>query len=85
MAVNFVKPKIQVFPDGRVSDADAATYIGLSRKTLANWRSMGKGPPSFRYARKTWYYLADLGEAIKQGAKYDAASNGKTAGKSREV
>ena len=35
---------LRELPDGRISSADAATYLGLSTKTLANWRVLGRGP-----------------------------------------
>ncbi|WP_083925595.1 helix-turn-helix transcriptional regulator [Sphingomonas sp. Mn802worker] len=52
-------------PDGRVTRRGAADYLGLSVKTLANYRSRGKGPRCIRVGGRTFYYLKDL-EAFVQ-------------------
>lgn len=51
---------ITVRPDGRVSRRDAATYLGLSSKALANMGYQGKGPRSIKVAGRRFYYLNDL-------------------------
>lgn len=43
--------------------AAAAPYIGVSRKTLANWRALGEGPPYARLGKagaRVVYRIADL-------------------------
>ena len=47
------------FPDGRLSAKDAASYVGLSSKTLAMMRCRGDGPP-FVKRGKVFYYEQDL-------------------------
>jgi hypothetical protein len=36
--------KIRVFPDRRISRADAAKLLGREPKTLADWKCKGWGP-----------------------------------------
>lgn len=52
--------KIIVTPDGRLSRRDAASYLGLSTKTLANWHTRGIGPRCFRVGGRCFYRLNDL-------------------------
>jgi hypothetical protein len=43
---------------------DAATYLGLSPKTLAMWQVSGKGPPSVQVGWRRFYFKAALDEFI---------------------
>ena len=36
--------RVRLLPDGRMTRADAARYLGLQPKTLSMWRLQGKGP-----------------------------------------
>jgi len=56
--------KITVAPDGRVRRKDAAAFLSLSPRTLANWQTKGFGPRSYRVGGRRFYYLADLREFI---------------------
>lgn len=38
----------------------AARYRGMSPKTLANWRSQGKGPPWIKTEGRVYYALSDV-------------------------
>ena len=69
MPITFVKSKIHVLPDGRMTAADAAIYLGLSVKTLANWRVLGKGPRWVRAGRRPWYFISDLEDLISKGVR----------------
>lgn len=53
------------FPDGRLDNNNAALYLGLSTKTLAMWRSHGKGPKFIKRGR-IFYYREDLEAWIKE-------------------
>ena len=53
-------PPIRLTPDGRLSRSDAAAFLGLSARTLANWQLKGFGPPSIRVGGRRFYRLADL-------------------------
>lgn len=53
-------------PCGLPSTA-AATYIGVSRKTLSNWRALGEGPPYVRLGKTgSWivYRVSDLDQYL---------------------
>ncbi len=49
-------------PTGAVAPNEAAHYLGLSVKTLANWRSLGNGPAYVRYGSsgRVAYRIKDL-------------------------
>lgn len=61
--------RIRVLPDGRVSRADAATYLGLSAKTLSDWYSKGIGPRARKVGGRVFYFLADLQAYADTGAR----------------
>ncbi|MBL8544342.1 MAG: helix-turn-helix domain-containing protein [Hyphomonadaceae bacterium] len=44
---------------------DAARHIGLAEKTLANWRSAGKGPRFSRLGRAIIYARDDLDRFVE--------------------
>jgi len=41
-------------------EREAAVYIGVAPKTLANWRSAGKGPRFYKLGRMIVYRREDL-------------------------
>jgi hypothetical protein len=46
-----------------IPSSQAARYIGIAPKTLANWRSAGEGPPYARLGRshsRVIYRISDL-------------------------
>lgn len=50
---------VRVLPDGRLDARNAANFLGLSVKTLANKRSSGTGPRFIKRGR-VFYSLDDL-------------------------
>ena len=44
-------------PRERLWASEAATYMDLSRSTLAKWRASGEGPPYHRCGRRLIYYF----------------------------
>lgn len=46
----------------------AADYIHVHRRTLANWRGLGRGPRYCRIGRQPLYRLADLDAWIEAHA-----------------
>jgi hypothetical protein len=61
--------RVRILPDGRMSRADAARYLGRAEKTLAMWHLQGKGPRSVLVGGRRFYYRRDLdafigGEAV---------------------
>lgn len=49
---------------GLMRTADAAAYIGVSPKTLLNWRSLRKGPVAVKQGRLLGYRLSDLDDYL---------------------
>ena len=56
--------RVRVLPDGRLTRADAALYLGLAEKTLAMWRVQGRGPRQTKVGNRSFYYKADLDRFI---------------------
>ena len=52
--------KITVLPDGRVDRVNAARFIGLAPKTLAEYHRLGKGPASRKIGGRRFYQIDDL-------------------------
>lgn len=64
--------KVRILPDGRLSRADAAKFLGIAAGTLANWETHGSGPRSVRVGGRIFYYKADL-EAFRDAGARRAA------------
>jgi len=65
-------PNVLILPDGRMDAKNAATYCGLSVKTLAIKRCNGNGP-KFTKKGRVFYYRDDLDEWIKSGVAISTA------------
>jgi hypothetical protein len=72
MSANTQTPAVVVLPDGRMSAKNAATYLGLSVKTLAIKRCNGTGPRFIKQGR-VFYFVSDLDEWLKQGTATSTA------------
>ena len=59
--------RVRILPDGRMTRADAARYLGKKPKTLAMWALNGKGPRSVKVGRR--YYFKDDLDAFIRGEK----------------
>lgn len=68
----FESVTIMVLPDGRVSRADAAKYLGMAPKTLSIWATQGTGPRPRKVGGRVFYYLRDL-EAFRDTGAREAA------------
>ena len=73
-------PTMRVYPDGRVDARDAAHYLGLGERTLANMRTNGTGPRYVKIGR-VFYFLRDLDAWLESKS---ATSTGEARAKSRE-
>lgn len=51
---------IRLYADGRMNAQDAARYLGLSYKVLANYRSQGAGPCFYKAGKFVFYRRNDL-------------------------
>lgn len=60
--------KITVFPDGRMDVKNAAIYLQLEPKTLAMFRSNGKGPKFIKRGR-IFYFKDDLDEWLNANGR----------------
>lgn len=60
---------IIVTPDGRLTRAQAAKYLGVAPQTLANWHTQGRGPKSMKLGGKVFYWLADLEAFLEELAQ----------------
>lgn len=50
----------------KLSTEEAASYLGVTNRTLANWRTLGKGPKFYKPSEKlTYYFKEDLDAWIK--------------------
>jgi len=56
---------VRVLPDGRMKRSDAARYIGVEDKTLANWGLLKKGPESVLVAGRRFYFKDALDAFIR--------------------
>jgi Helix-turn-helix domain len=57
---NVERVRVRILPDGRMTRAHAALYLGLKEKTLAMWAMNGKGPRSIRVGGRAFYKHEDL-------------------------
>ncbi|MGE8132716.1 helix-turn-helix transcriptional regulator [Novosphingobium subterraneum] len=51
---------ICITPDGRLTRRQAARFLGVAERTLANWRSRRCGPPQIKIGGKVFYRLSEL-------------------------
>ncbi len=58
--------RIRVLPDGRVTRADAARFLGCSPKTLAMWAMEAKGPPMVKVGGRAFYRIEEV-QAFARG------------------
>lgn len=57
--------KVRVLPDGRMTRADTARYLGVAKKTLAMWQLQGKGPRSVRVGGLRFYFKDDCDAFVR--------------------
>lgn len=60
---------VRFTPDGRASRKDAATFVGVKPKTLADWQRLGKGPLPRKVGGRVFYRRADLEAFVATGAR----------------
>lgn len=66
---NVTYATVRATPDGRLSADSAATYLGINRATLANYRCKGIGPKFSKLGRLVFYKLSDLDEWLAIGGE----------------
>jgi hypothetical protein len=60
---------IFIFPDGRLDTKNTSLYLGLRPKTLAMWRTEGKGPKFVKRGR-IFYFKEDLDQWINEQGRF---------------
>jgi DNA-binding transcriptional MerR regulator len=53
---------------GRLTRADAASYLGVSASTMADWHRKGIGPASVKVGGRRFYRVDALRAYIRQGS-----------------
>lgn len=61
----FDRAQVGATPDGRLTRAGAARFLGVAEKTLANWLCQGKGPRALRVGGRVFYAVEDLTSFIR--------------------
>ena len=56
------RARVRVTPDGRLDTDNTAAFLGVSKKTLANWRYRRIGPRYRKVGSMVFYDLPDLQE-----------------------
>jgi hypothetical protein len=62
-------PIIIATPPGALASVPAGAYLGVTRKTLSNWRALGEGPPYARLGKsgaRIVYRVADLDQFLAE-------------------
>lgn len=59
---------VRMLPDGRLTRKDAAAYLGVTEKTLANWHSAGK-LRARKVGGRCFYFKDDLDNLVGEGAE----------------
>ena len=57
--------RVRITPDGRMTRRDAAAYLGMAEKTLAQWSSEGRGPRMCRVGGRVFYFKDVLDAFIR--------------------
>lgn len=55
-----VRNDVEITPDGRLNRKAAASYLGMSPRTLADRHRKGLEPRSVKVGSRRFYYLCDL-------------------------
>ena len=58
--MNVERVAVRMTPDGRLTRREAAKFIGVAARTLANWKSRGFGPQQIKVGGRVFYSLSDL-------------------------
>jgi hypothetical protein len=56
---------------GRLNRTDAGRYLGVTSKTMAEWKRTGKGPRSHKVGGMCFYYTDDLRAYVRKAAGRD--------------
>lgn len=76
LAARLEQSRHWVSPDFRVREATAAHVLGVSPRTLRNWRDEGLGPVFLRVGHRLTFRIADLLCWLDQQTHNPSAANG---------
>jgi hypothetical protein len=65
MDVAIERVRVRILPDGRMSRASTAQYLGVAAKTLAMWQLQGKGPRSVLVGGRRFYFKDDCDAFVR--------------------
>lgn len=52
--------------NGRLNRTDAAKWLGVTSKTMAEWKRLGRGPKCTKLGSLCFYYLSDLEDFVRR-------------------
>jgi len=61
--------RVRATPDGRLNRKDAAIFLGLKPKTLAEYQRKGSGPLPRKVGGRVFYRMVDLEAFRDTGAR----------------
>lgn len=65
-----INPPLHTYPDGRMDTKNASLYLGVSVKTMAQWRYKGEGPPFVKpTGNRIFYFQNDLDTWINRSGR----------------
>lgn len=67
------KVEVVVLPDGRMDRRNAAAYVGVAEKTMAQWAVKGTGPKFIKRGR-CWYRKEALDAWLNEGEAQSTAA-----------
>lgn len=78
--MNIKTVEIEMYPDGRMDNVNAAKYLGLHPGTLNQMRVKATGPEFIKVGKKVFYFKADLDAWLVSNGKRrkSGRSSGKT-------
>lgn len=71
------KVPVEILPDGRMTAAHAARYVGCSPKTLAHRRCDGTGPRFIRRGR-IYYFKEDLDDWLGLHGRHSSTAQARS-------
>lgn len=76
--------EIFTFPDGRMDTDNASRYLGISKKTLAQWRSDGDKTPPYIKKGRIFYFKEDLDSWLTDQGKHTSTAQERVRKKKKE-